>query len=66
MKIKDLNQHCGECDLIEYCGNAFGYCLCYDERFADMEESEYKEIAEKAKNIKELKVCIGGVKCINN
>lgn len=57
MKIKELNQHCGDCGITEYCGNTFGYSICCDERFDDMEESEYQKIAEKATNIKPLAVC---------
>jgi len=46
MLIGDLGQHCGECGVIEYCGNPFGYCLCYDERFTKIEEEVYAKIAE--------------------
>jgi hypothetical protein len=47
MKISRLDQHCGNCSLIEYCGDPFYYCLCHDSRFEDMDEEEYKEFAEK-------------------
>jgi len=47
MKISKLDQHCGNCSLIEYCGDPFYYCLCKDSRFEDMDEEEYKELAEK-------------------
>ena len=47
MKIKDLDQHCGECGIIELCGDPFDYCLCSDPRFGDMEAKDYKELAEK-------------------
>ena len=46
MEIGKLNQHCGNCTLIEYCGDPFYYCLCADERFADITEEKYKELAE--------------------
>ena len=59
MKIKDLNKHCGECSISEYCGNPFGFCLCTDERFDSMEESEYIKIAETATDIKESESCEG-------
>lgn len=49
MKIKELNQHCGECDLIEYCGNAFGYCICTDSRFQNLEVLDYLKLAECSK-----------------
>jgi len=55
MRIGNLDQHCGECTLIEYCGKAYGYAICTDGcspvsegRFADMEEKEYLKIAETA------------------
>ena len=47
MKIGELNEHCGECELIEFCTEP--YCtpkLCAYEELADVEESEYKCIAE--------------------
>lgn len=59
MKIKELDQHCGECGIIEYCGNGFGFCICTDGRFEEMDESDYKKIAESAVNIKSLDVCDG-------
>lgn len=59
MKIKELDQHCGECGIIEYCGNGFGFCICTDTRFGDMEESDYKRIAETAADIKSLDICDG-------
>lgn len=58
MQIKELNQHCGECELIEHCGNAFGYCICTDERFQEMSEEQYKKLAEQAE-FKEFKKCEG-------
>lgn len=59
MKIKDLNQHCGECGVIEYCGNPFGYCLCNDDRFGDMDEEDYGKIAETATGINPFAACEG-------
>ena len=44
-KIGELNQHCGNCGVVEYCGNPYGYCLCTDSRFTDVEEEKYAEIA---------------------
>lgn len=47
MKIGELNERCGECELIEYCTEP--YCtpkLCTYEELADVEESEYTRIAE--------------------
>lgn len=59
MKIGNLNQHCGECSISEYCGNPFGFCLCTDDRFDSMEESEYIKIAETAPETKEFASCEG-------
>ena len=47
MKIGKLKQHCGNCGVIEFCGDPFYYCLCNDERFKDITEEKYKELAEK-------------------
>ena len=47
MKIGKLKQHCGNCGVIEFCGDPFCYCLCNDERFKDITEEKYKELAEK-------------------
>lgn len=57
MKIKDLDQHCGNCSIIEYCGNPFGFCICRHKRFSDMDENEYKSIAENVTDIKRLDAC---------
>ena len=58
MKIKELEQHCGDCSITEYCGNSYGYSVCCDERFGDMEEGEYMKIAETATDIKQLDACV--------
>ncbi|KAK9679484.1 hypothetical protein QE152_g39965 [Popillia japonica] len=50
MKIGDLEMHCGNCNVVEFCGNPYGYCLCYDTRFADVEEDTYRRIAEGCKS----------------
>lgn len=59
MKIKELDQHCGNCGVSEYCGNPFGFCLCRGGSFGDMEESEYGKIAETATDIKKFDACEG-------
>ena len=46
MKIGGLNQHCGECRVIEYCGNPYGFCLCNDGRFLEMDEEQFCQIAK--------------------
>ena len=61
MKIGDLGQHCGNCDVAEFCGNPFGYCLCTDSRFSDTDEADYWIHAEEARNIEPYEACIGCV-----
>jgi len=59
MKIGELDQRCDECSVIDYCGYSFCYCLCTDDRFTNMEESKFKEIADNAINIEEYESCKG-------
>ena len=59
MIICELKQHCGNCGVIEYCGNPFCYCLCDDERFEDVEEKVYRMLAESATGIRALDECDG-------
>ena len=59
MKIGELEQHCGNCEVIEYCGEVFGYCLCSDERFEDIAEATYTKIAYSAPATKNLEECEG-------
>lgn len=47
MKIGELNEHCGECELIGFCTEPYETPkLCAYEGLADVEESEYTRIAE--------------------
>lgn len=48
MIIGGLEQHCGECDIIEFCGNSFGYCICNQNRFENVDTEAYKKHAEEA------------------
>lgn len=57
--INTLEARCGDCPIIEYCDNPFGFAVCHDERFAEMQTSEYLEIAEKFKGADTLDVCEG-------
>ena len=46
-KIGDMNSHCGECDLIDWCSEPYGSpYLCTDGRFEDVEVSKYIILAE--------------------
>ena len=58
VKISDLDQHCGECAVIDYCGG-YEYFPCLDERFADMDIARYKEIADSAPAMEEYEHCVG-------
>lgn len=54
MKIGELNEHCGNCSLIEYCSEP--YCtpqLCVYEELEDITEEQYIDIA---KNITETEI----------
>lgn len=47
MKIGKLNEHCGECGIIDYCTEPYETPkLCIYEALSDVEESEYVRIAE--------------------
>ena len=47
MKIGELDQHCGECPLIDYCAEPFEeLCLCTDSRLENVDTSTYKSIAK--------------------
>lgn len=46
MKIGELNDHCGNCKLIDYCAEPYETPhLCACEKLEDMEEETYKQIA---------------------
>ena len=61
LKIGGLEQHCGDCWVIELCGDPFDYCLCTDERFTDITEEKYEELSEKIdwQGFKKHPPCIG-------
>ena len=47
MKIGKLNMHCGECKLIEYCGEPYSdIAICGEERFKDVDEEEFMKLAK--------------------
>lgn len=42
LKIGDLEQHCGNCKIIDLCGEPYSdVCLCCNEKLKDMQEDEY-------------------------
>lgn len=61
MKIADLQQHCGDCGVMDYCGEAFCYCLCSDPRFSDIDEVDFERVAnsEPFPNFTQYEECVG-------
>lgn len=54
MKIGELDQYCGNCKIINLCGEPYSeICLCADERLKNVTEEEYickvEEIRKTAK-----------------
>lgn len=48
MLIGELDQHCGNCSIMEYCAEPFSdLCLCGKSDLEDVEESEYRKMAEE-------------------
>lgn len=50
MKIGKLNMHCGECKLIDHCGEPFSdIAICYEDRFKDVDEDKFLQLIETSK-----------------
>lgn len=50
MKIGNLNMHCGNCNLIDYCGEPYSdICICSESRFKNIDENKFLEIAKISK-----------------
>jgi hypothetical protein len=50
MKIREMDDHCGECKLIDWCGKPYEYPhLCYESRFKDADIETYIKYAETSK-----------------
>ena len=47
MKIRELNLHCGECDIIDYCPEYPNTPICAQPRFWDVDVDLYWKIAEE-------------------
>lgn len=51
MKLGKLEMHCGECSVIELCGEPYEeICLCCNSTLEDMEEETYNQIAVGIRN----------------
>ena len=59
MLVSDMDFHCGDCGLIDYCGEPYYYAICKDQRFADVEVDTYEKIAEKATGLEGYSACKG-------
>lgn len=47
MKIGELKMHCGECDLIEHCGEPWSdIAICCEERFKEVDEDIFLQLIE--------------------
>lgn len=67
MKIGELDQHCGNCKIIDYCAEPFDeLCLCTDSRLNDVEEDKYIEIAEQSKKLTNMDICKDVIKQIQH
>lgn len=50
MKIGELDMHCGNCGIIEFCDEPYSdICICKEKRFKDIEEERFFELAETSK-----------------
>ena len=50
MLIGEMNSHCGDCDLIDYCGDPWDEpYLCQDPRFENVDVEIYLKYAEKSR-----------------
>ena len=50
LKVGDMNSHCGECGLIDWCGEPYELpYLCNDNRFDDIDVEKYIKKAETSK-----------------
>lgn len=48
MKIGKLDQHCGNCTIIDYCAEPFSeLCICGCKALEEMEEEDYIKAAQE-------------------
>jgi len=58
MLLGKLDQHCGNCGIIDYCVTESGYSICKDARFMFVQVEAFKAIAEKCSS-ESLESCKG-------
>lgn len=58
MKIGELNMRCGECSLIDHCGEPYSYiCICNIKRFENIDEETFLKLIENStKKSKKAKI----------
>lgn len=67
MKINELNQHCGRCNIIDYCDEPYAnICICCDSRFKDVEEEKFLKLAETSKRKSKVAIINDVVKRLNS
>jgi hypothetical protein len=49
MKIGELNMKCGECALIDHCGEPYSeICICSEKRFEEVNEETFLKLIENS------------------
>lgn len=57
MKLGELEQHCGNCSVVEYCAEPFdSLSLCTRKELKEVKESTYKCVAEKIQSVNKRKI----------
>lgn len=47
MKIGQLDMHCGNCEIIDHCGEPYSdICICVESRFKDVDEETFLKLIE--------------------
>lgn len=50
MKIGELNMHCGNCKLIDHCGEPYSeIAICTEKRFKDVDEDKFLQLIQTSK-----------------
>ncbi|APU60216.1 hypothetical protein [Clostridium botulinum] len=47
MKIGELEMHCGNCKIIDHCGETYSdICICTESRFKNVDETKFLKLIE--------------------
>lgn len=61
MRIGELDMHCGNCKIIDYCDEPYSeICVCCDKRFEHVNEESFLKLAETSEK-KQKKAIIDDV-----